>query len=307
MIETDLIVIGAGPAGLSASLYASRSGASTILIDQMGAGGQVTQIDRLENYPGVFPSVSGSDFIKTMLEQSKSFGVQTIFASVNSIDKKENNFLIKTGSEEYLSKSLIYATGAEHTKLGIPGEDTFFGRGVSYCAVCDGPFFKGREVAVIGGGDSALCEAFYLSNIASKVHLIHRRNQFRAAQSIINKINSSKNIEVHYSNIVKEIKGMQTVDSLLLENVETKEILSLKVDAIFIFTGMKPRTQLLEILPKDKNGYIITDEKMQTLIPGLFVAGDVRSKPLRQIVTATSDGAIAGFMAAEYIKGLSKN
>ncbi len=304
MKEIDLIVIGAGPAGLSASLYASRSGVSTVLIDQIGGGGQVTQIDSLENYPGVFPPVNGSDFIKTMFIQTKNFGTEVITAAVDSVDKKENSFLVKTSSEEYISKALVFATGAEHNKLNVPGEDTFFGRGVSYCAVCDGPFFRGKEVAVIGGGDSALSEALYLSNIASKVHLIHRRDNFRAVKSIRDKILLSPNIEIHYSTLVKEIKGKVSVDCLLLENVETKENFTLNVNAAFIFTGMTPRTKLLEILPKDKAGYIITDEKMQTLIPGLFAAGDVRSKPLRQIVTATSDGAVAGFCAAEYIKNV---
>lgn len=304
MNQSDVLIIGAGVAGLSAGLYAARSGMKVYILDEAGAGGQVLQINDLENYPGVFPAVNGTDLIKTMETQAETFGVKIIQTSVTSIDKKGNFYSVKTSSEEYSAPAVIIATGADHSKLNVPGETEFTGRGVSYCAICDGPFFKNKNVCVIGGGDSACTEALYLADIASHVDLIHRRDQLRTQKTNADKVFANEKISVHFDSIVKQINGGPKVESLTLENVKTGEKSDLPTDGVFIFVGMVPRTSLLEILPKDDAGYILTNEKMETAIPGLFVAGDVRSKPLRQIVTATSDGAIAGFAAAEYVKSL---
>lgn len=303
MESKDIVIIGGGVAGLSAGLYASRSGMDSVVIDS-GGGGQALEINSLENYPGVFPAANGSAFIQNLTEQAESFGAKIVYAEVLSIDKKNSLFFVKTAKNEFSSKAVIYAAGAYHKKLGIPGEEKFTGLGVSYCAVCDGPFFKNKKVVVVGGGDSACSEALYLANIASGVELIHRRNELRAAKSIVEKIFSNGKISVHFNSVPKEITGETKVAGINIEDTETKRISSIKTDAVFIFAGMNPRAALLETLEKDENGYIKTDEKMETSVPGLFIAGDVRSKPLRQIVTAASDGAIAGIYASEYAKNL---
>lgn len=300
--KVDIAIIGAGAAGLSAGLYASRSGMKTVILDDIGGGGQALEIDNLENYPGFFPAANGSELIEKMTKQATHFGAQIVQANVESIDKKGKLFTIKTDSDEYEAAALIYATGAEHSKLGVPGEQELSGSGVSYCAVCDGPFFRNKEVTVIGGGDSACSEALYLANIASHVNIVHRRNEFRAAKTLSDRILQNPKITVYFDSVAKEIIGENKVSAVLLENIKTKQTSELKTDAVFICVGMKPRTSLLETLQKDSGGYLITDEKMATAIPGLYAAGDVRSKPLRQIVTATSDGAIAAVSAAEYVK-----
>lgn len=303
MESKDIVIIGGGVAGLSAGLYASRSGMDSVVIDA-GGGGQVLEIYNLENYPGIFPAENGTELIENLTKQAESFGVKIIYSEVLSIDKKENLFFVKTDKTEFVAKSVIYATGAAHSKLGIPGEEQLAGSGVSYCAVCDGPFFKNRRVVVVGGGDSACSEALYLANIASHVDLIHRRNELRAAKSIAEKIFSNSKIDVHFNSVAKEIVGKEKVSGINIENTQTKQIFLLETGAVFIFVGMEPRTSLLETLKKDENGYIITDEKMATSVPGLFIAGDVRSKPLRQIITAASDGAVAAVCAAKYVKNL---
>ncbi len=304
MEQSDILIIGAGVAGLAAGLYAARSGMKVYILDEAGAGGQILQIDNLENYPGIFPAVNGADLTDTMKNQAEAFGVKIIQTSVSSIDKKGNLYSVKTGSEEYSAPAVIIASGAEHSKLNVPGESEFAGRGVSYCAVCDGPFFRNKNVCVVGGGDSACTEALYLADIAAHVDLIHRRNQLRTQKTNADRIFANEKISVHFDSTIKQINGSIKVESVTLNNVKTGEETELKTNGVFIFVGMVPRTTLLEILPKDASGYIVTNEKMETAIPGLFVAGDVRSKPLRQIVTATSDGAIAGFFAAEYVKSI---
>lgn len=302
MKQCELLIIGAGAAGLSAGLYAARSGIIPVIIDEAGGGGQITQIDNLENYPGVFPAVNGFDFIETLSRQAKNFGASIITSTVRFIDKKDSLFTVSTDKETYQSPALIFATGAVHSTLDVPGEKELTGRGVSYCAVCDGPFFKNKQVIVVGGGDSAVTEAIYLSQIASSVQLIHRRDSLRAQKTLQDKLFENEKITVHFNKTVTSIKGSNKVQGVELKDTVTGEISELNSDAVFIFTGIIPRTTLLENLPKDMNGYILTNEKMETAVPGLFAAGDVRSKPLRQIVTAASDGAIAGFFAADFAK-----
>ena len=304
-ISCDYIIVGAGSAGLASAQYAARAGLRTVVFDPLGPGGQVLQIFDLENYPGVFPAVTGSDFIDTMKKQAESFGARIVQAKIDSIDKIKNTFYVHTEIGEYSSFALLIATGAEHRMLGVPGEKELTGRGVSYCATCDGPFFRNKAVVVVGGGDSACTEALYLASLSPHITLVHRKAQFRAQYAVVEKVKNDKNITVKYNTVVKEIRGNGRVQSVLLEDTETGDETDLPADAVFIFVGMKARTELFDTLPKDGAGYIVTNEKMETIVPGLYCAGDVRAKPFRQIVTAVSDGAIAAHEAAEYVKSIS--
>lgn len=303
-MEYDLIIIGSGPAGLSAAQYGARANLKTLVIENGSTGGQVLNINEFVNYPGVFPAVSGVDFINTMVEQAKSFGAEILTANVSSIDKVKDLFVLKTDKGELKSYTLVIATGAAHRKLGIPGEKELTGMGVSYCATCDGPFFKNRKVVVIGGGDSACDEATYLATLASEVTIIHRKASLRAQKAVADKVLNNPKIKVIFNTVVKEIKGKYKVDELVLENTETKEESTLKADGVFIFIGMIPQTDLVEMLPKDEGGYIKTNENMETAIKGMYCVGDIRSKLFRQVVTATSDGATAAFSAGLYIREL---
>ena len=299
--EFDYIIIGAGAAGLASAQYAARGGLKTVILEGMAEGGQIMQITELENYPGVFPVVNGIDFIKKMREQAVSFGAEIQTAQVLSIDKIENKFVIKTKNKTFTAPFLCIATGAVHRNLEVPGEKELTGRGVSYCAVCDGPFFRNKKIVVIGGGDSACSEATYLSSISSDVSIIHRRDSFRAQKSVIDKMLAA-GVKPIYDTVVESINGSNKVESVTLKNVKTGETSEFQTDAVFIFTGMIPQTELVGMLPKDDTGYLITDENMETSMPGLFAAGDVRSKPFRQIVTAVADGAIAALTVASRVE-----
>ena len=297
----DYVIIGAGCAGLASAQYAARGGLSVLVLDLAGAGGQVLQIADLENYPGVFPSVDGATYMMTMKKQAESFGAKIVQAQVLSIDKTGGSFLVKTKKASYEATCLCIATGAIHRNLEVPGEKELSGRGVSYCATCDGPFFRNKKIVVVGGGDSACSEAIYLSTISGDVSIIHRRDKFRAQQAVIDKMLEA-GVKPVYDSVVKSINGQGRVQSVTIENVKTGEQSVFSTDAVFIFTGMLPQTDLVEMLPKDPSGYILTDENMETSVPGLFAAGDVRSKPFRQVVTAVSDGAIAAHVASERIR-----
>ena len=297
----DYVIIGAGCAGLASAQYAARGGLSVLVLDLAGAGGQVLQIADLENYPGVFPAVDGATYMMTMKKQAESFGAKIVQAQVLSIDKTGGSFLVKTKKASYEATCLCIATGAIHRNLEVPGEKELSGRGVSYCATCDGPFFRNKKIVVVGGGDSACSEAIYLSTISGDVSIIHRRDKFRAQQAVIDKMLEA-GVKPVYDSVVKSINGQGRVQSVTIENVKTGEQSELSTDAVFIFTGMLPQTDLVEMLPKDPSGYILTDENMETSVPGLFAAGDVRSKPFRQVVTAVSDGAIAAHVASERIR-----
>lgn len=297
----DYVIIGAGCAGLASAQYAARGGLSVLVLDLAGAGGQVLQIADLENYPGVFPAVDGATYMMTMQKQAESFGAKIVQAQVLSIDKTGGSFLVKTKKASYEATCLCIATGAIHRNLEIPGEKELSGRGVSYCATCDGPFFRNKKIVVVGGGDSACSEAIYLSTISGDISIIHRRDKFRAQQAVIDKMLEA-GVKPVYDSVVKSINGQGRVQSVTIENVKTGEQSVLSTDAVFIFTGMLPQTDLVEMLPKDPSGYILTDENMETSVPGLFAAGDVRSKPFRQVVTAVSDGAIAAHVASERIR-----
>ena len=294
----DYIIIGAGVAGLASAQYAARGGLNTLVLDVAGSGGQVMQITELDNYPGVFPTLDGPTFIQTMEEQTKAFGAKIEMVQVTAIDKKDNNFIVTSRKKLYQAPYLCLATGAIHKTLGVSGEAEFTGRGVSYCATCDGPFFRNKKIVVVGGGDTACAEATYLSTLTTDLHIIHRRDKFRAQKALVDKM-LSKNVQPIYDTVVKSINGSAKVESVTLENVKTKEETTLPSDAVFIFTGIQPQTDLVDMLAKDEGGYIKTDENMETSMPGLFAAGDVRSKPFRQVVTAVNDGAIAAHIVCQ--------
>ncbi len=303
--QYDFIIIGAGPAGLSAAQYASRANLKTLLIDQSLPGGQVTNIFNLENYPGVFPAVNGMAYIQNMKDQAQAFGAEIIQTIVSSVEKTGGEFIVKTESGECKAPTLCLATGAEHRKLGTPGEKEFEGRGVSYCATCDGPFFRNKEVVVVGGGDSACDEATYLATLCSHVTVVHRKGQFRAQKAVAQRVLSNPKISVVFNSNVTAIQGEKKVQSVEITNVLTGEKTNLAASAVFIFVGMLPRTSLFAELKTDQSGYIVTNEDMETSIPGLYAAGDVRSKSFRQIVTACADGAIAAHQAQKFIQELN--
>ena len=299
-VNYDYVIIGAGPAGLASAQYAARSGLNTVVLDPAGAGGQALQIAELENYPGVYPLVNGADFMDNMRAQAEAFGAKIELVTVTSIDKKGSDFIVTTRNKTFKAPALCLATGAFHKNLGVPGEAEFTGRGVSYCATCDGPFFRNRKIVVVGGGDSACSEAVYLSTLSKDVTIIHRRDEFRAQKAVVDKMLAA-GVKPVYDTVLKEVRGNMKVESILVENVKTGEQSEIACDAVFIFAGMVPQTELVEMLPKDGNGYIVTDETMATSMPGLFAAGDVRSKSFRQVVTATADGAIAAHSAFEFL------
>ncbi|ADY73844.1 thioredoxin reductase [Desulfurobacterium thermolithotrophum DSM 11699] len=300
----DIVIVGAGPAGLAAGIYAGRSQLKTIILDQMLPGGQLLITEFIENYPGFYDGISGFELSEKLRIHAEKFGTLIENSQpVIAVNFDGELFNIKTENKELKGKTLIWAAGSTAKKLNIPGEAEFVGRGVSYCAVCDGAFFKDRIVAVVGGGDSALEEALYLTKFASKVYLIHRRDKFRAVKLIQDRVKKNEKIEPILNKIVVSINGTQFVESLTLKDTQTGEITELPVDGIFIFIGNEPNVApILHLVETTEKGFIITDEEMKTKTPGLFAAGDVRHKPLKQVVTATADGATAAMSAAKFLE-----
>lgn len=297
MREIDVLVIGAGPGGMSAGQYASRAGYSTLILDPMGPGGQLLYIDEIENYPGL-GKTSGYILSEAMENQCKEFGVEIEYDEVTSIEKKGTKFFVKSSYSEIEAKAVILATGASHRHIGAKGEEEYGGKGVSYCATCDGPFFRGQKVLVVGGGDTALTDAIYLSKIASEVVIIHRRDSFRAQKALQEKIKAIPNISTVMGKNIVEIKGNGAkVESVILDDGS-----EIKTNGIFVFVGTLPNSKIVEGLVDTKNGFVVTDEKMNTSLPGLFAVGDVRNTSFRQVVTATGDGAKAAHSADEYIQ-----
>ena len=304
-VSCDYIIAGAGAAGLASAQYASRSGLQTIVLDLAGPGGQALQIIELENYPGIYPPVRGDEFISVMQKQAESFGTRIIPAEVLSIDKIGQVFHVRTAKTDYAASALLIATGAEHRTLGVPGEKEFTGAGVSYCAVCDGPFFRGKNIIVVGGGDSACTEALYLSTLSEHVMILYRGAKLKADKTTVDRVLANKNITVRYNTVVKEIRGTKRVESVVMEDTGSGSSSEQPADAVFVFIGMNPRTELVDMLAKDEAGCIITNDRMETAVPGLFCAGDVRSKSFRQIITAVADGAVAAHEAEKYVRSLS--
>lgn len=304
----DVVIIGEGPAGLAAGLYASRSRLKTLIVEKEKAGGQIVTTDEVANYPGSIENASGPSLINRMVEQAKEFGAEMQLDTIKEVELEGEIKVLKGDKGEYKAKTVIIATGAQPRKIGCPGETEFTGRGVSYCATCDAAFFEDMEVFVVGGGDTAVEEGMYLTKFARKVTLIHRRDELRAAKSIQEKAFANEKMHFMWDSVVKEIKGDGIVESMLVENVKTGEVTEIVADeedgtfGIFVFIGFLPNTKLFEGIIEMENGYIVTDQDMRTNIPGVFAAGDCRVKSLRQVVTATADGAIAAIQAEKYIE-----
>lgn len=290
----DVIIIGAGPAGLAAGIYGKRAGFDILILDTSSiSGGQILNTYEIDNYPG-FPGASGQEVADAMRQHCDKLGVEFARGRVTSIIDNGSTKDLVTKKNTYTAKSIIIATGASNKKLGCPGEEELSGMGVSYCATCDGAFFKEKQVAVVGGGDVALEDAIYLSRFCTKVYLIHRRDEFRGAKVLQDQVKSTDNIEIIYDTVVNSINGTQSVESITVQNTKTDSSSELKVDGIFIAVGTVPNTQILSgLVQMDEKGYVIADETCKTSCPGVFVAGDVRTKPLRQVLTATADGANA--------------
>jgi thioredoxin reductase (NADPH) len=299
--EFDLIVIGGGAAGLSAAQYGARANLKTLLVEELAVGGQALLVDALENYPGVMGPVSGYDLSEVMRRQAEAFGASSLTATVSELRKDGGFFVVDTSEGGLRAKTVVLATGAKHRHAGVPGEEEFAGRGVSYCATCDGPFFKGRRIMVVGGGDAACDESAFLAKLSDKIVVVHRRDRFRAQASLAERTLSNPNIEVRFNTTIKEIRGTKKVESVLLDKAEGGGAHEEAFDAVFVFVGSIPQSALATGAKKDEAGYILTDDRMATSQPGLFAAGDVRACSFRQLVTAASDGAIAAHSASQYI------
>lgn len=298
----DTIIIGSGPAGMTAALYAARSNLKTALLEQGAPGGQMNNTMEIENYPG-FELITGPELSMKMHEPLEKMGVENLYGIVTEVEDKGDYKVVKTDDAEYQAKTVIVATGAKHRHLGVPGEDTYTSRGVSYCAVCDGAFFRGQDLLVVGGGDSAVEEALFLTRFANTVTIIHRRDELRAQKVLQDRAFANDKVKFIWDSVVKEIKGGDIkVDSVVIENVKTGEVTEQAFGGIFIYVGLDPVSSMVADLGvTDEAGWIVTNDKMETNRPGIFAIGDVRAKHLRQITTAVGDGAIAGQQAYHFI------
>lgn len=303
ILSFDTVILGGGPAGFSAGLYAARGELSTAIVDVNMLGGQPSNYLELENYPG-FVCIGGYELMEKFEEHADKFGINKFpMQEILSVDLISNPKVIKTKEYEFNAKTVIIATGAKPMKLGVKGEKEFVGRGVSYCAVCDGAFYKDKVVAVVGGGNAAVEEAIYLTRFASKVYLIHRRDELRADKIVQCRAFENPKLEFVFDSVVKEIVGEDCVKSLVLENVKSKESSNLSVDGVFPYIGISPNVDnFLGQITQDSKGFILTDETMKTSIDGVFAVGDVRVTPLRQVITAAADGAISAVYASRYIE-----
>lgn len=305
--EFDVVILGGGPAGFSAGIYTARGNVSTAILDVSMLGGQPSNYLELENYPA-FMKIGGFELMEKFEEHADMFGVQKFpMQEIEVIDLVSYPKIIRTKEAEFRAKSVIIATGAKPMKLGVKGEEEFIGQGVSYCAVCDGAFYKDKVVAIVGGGNSAVEEAIYLTKFASKVYIIHRRDELRADKIIQDRAAKNEKIEFVLNSVVCEIQGQDLVNNLILKNTKTDEMFNLAVDGVFPYIGITPNVENISgQITQDKAGFIITDETMKTSIDGVFAIGDVRKTPLRQVITAASDGAIAGVYAVKYIESLKE-
>lgn len=294
----DIAIIGAGPAGMSAAIYARRAGLSVTVFEGEMCGGQMAYTPEVENYPG-FAHISGAELSFSMREQMISLGAELVEAPVTAVTAK-GGYSVTALGEVYTAKALIVANGAKRRKLGIPGEDAYGGRGVSYCAVCDGMFFKGKTVAVVGGGNTALEDALYLAGICEKVYLIHRRDTFRAQQLFVDKVQATENIEILYSTVPTEVRGAARVNALCVQGADGERVLD--VAAVFVAIGLSPENEMFAELVELADGYIRAGDDTHTSRAGIFAAGDTRTKTLRQIVTAAADGAMAATEAEKYVR-----
>jgi thioredoxin reductase (NADPH) len=302
--QTEILAVGAGPAGLTAGIYASRSGHKVLVVEKAFAGGQMALTSEVENYPGFSEPVGGMLLAQTMEQQATRFGCEMLNAEANGMAVTGSDFEVSTTAGPVTTKTVIICSGVKPRLLGISGETELAGRGVSYCAICDGPLFKGKEVAVLGGGDSALDEALYLSNIAARVHVIHRRDEFRACKLAQQRLRERTNVDYHLSCVVESFDGTQHLDGLTVKNLKNASNYSLPVAGAFIYVGWLPNTGWCSgLLALDDAGNIKTDDRLRTSVPGIFAAGDVRNTHLRQVATAVGDGALAAMSAHDYLIG----
>jgi thioredoxin reductase (NADPH) len=301
----DVLIIGAGPAGLTAGLYASRAGWKAGCLERLAPGGQAALTSKVENYPGFEEPVSGFELCRKMEAQARQFGLELVQGEAESLSRGGGRVEVKTAGGVLDAGAVIVASGARPRQLGVPGERELRGKGVSYCATCDGPFFRDQAVAVIGGGDSALEEAVFLARLCSRVYLVHRRHEFRAVKVVSDRALSEKKIVPVLASVVTRISGKESVEAVEVRNVETGAADRLDVTGVFLYVGLLPNSEFLAgQVARDDAGYVITDEEMLTSAPAVFAAGDVRKKTLRQISTAVGDGAIAAVSAARYLDGL---
>jgi len=302
--EYDVVIIGGGPAGLTAGIYTARARLSSLLIEKMAAGGLVVNAGLVENYPGFPRGIMGLELAEAIQQQAAKFGLETLTAEVTGLELKGKQKVIKTTEGSMVAKAVIIASGSERVKLGVPGEEKFAGRGVAYCAICDAAFYKDLPVAVVGGGNAAINEALELGKFASRVIVIHRRQELRATRILQESAFAEPKIEFLWNTVVEAIEGKEMVERLRLRNVLTGEESVLKVSGIFVAVGFKPNTDYLKgVLSLDANGAIITNEKMETNVPGIFAVGDIRANSIRQVVAAAGDGAVAAIYAGRFIFG----
>ncbi len=300
--EYEVVIIGGGPSGLTAGLYTARAKLNGLLIEKGLVGGQIVNAERVDNYPGFPEGISGSELGELMYQQATKYGLKTIIAEATGLELHEKQKVVKTTEGNFIAKAVIIAGGCSRQKLGIPGEEKFTGKGVSYCATCDAYFFQDKPVAVAGGGNAAITEALHLARFASKVTVIHRRDRLRATPVVQEKAFSEPRIEFRWNTVVEEIEGGDSVNRIRLRQVQTGEKFALEVAGIFVSIGLKPDTDYLKgVLPLDEAGYIITTDKMETEIPGVFAAGDIRHDSPRQIIAAAGDGATAAIYAEKFI------
>jgi len=301
-MKYDVIIVGAGPAGLSAAIYSARGGLKTAIFEKAMIGGQINVTDEVENYPGFEEPLAGFDLTEKMHLQAERFGAEFLEEEITAIGLEGLCKIVETAEGKYRAKSVIICTGAHPRRLNVPGEEQFTGRGVSYCATCDGALYRDKVVAVVGGGDSAIEEGLFLTRFAKKVHVIHRRDSLRAQKIIQERAFKNPKMEFIWDSVVQEIRGEDKVRELEIYNRKTNQITHLPVDGIFIYVGILPNNELLESrLALDSAGFVLTDENMHTNVPGIYAAGDIRHTVLRQVVTATSDGAIAAWSAEKWI------
>lgn len=301
-MDWDLLIAGGGPAGMTAAIYAGRAGWKTLVLDPLGGGGQASTTDVIYNYPGFPDGVPGLQLMDLMSKQARNFGAVVEFDEVREVSAGNMLFRVKSDNAERTARAVIYAAGTSPKKLGVPGEDEFIGRGISYCATCDGPLFKDRVVAVVGGGDSALTEAEFLSRFAREVLLVHRRDEFRAGLASVRRVTGNPKIRMVLSSVVEEVKGNDRISSVVLRDMKQGRTSEVLVDGLFLYVGSNPNiAPIKDLVDTTESGFVKTAGDMSTRTPGLFVAGDIREKSLRQVATAVGDGAAAAWGAEKYL------
>ena len=301
----QLIIVGGGPAGLTAGLYSARGGLKVLLIEKEVIGGQIANADRVDNYPGFPEGISGFELARLIHQQATNHGLETMSGEVTGLTSRYGSNIVNTAEGDFIAQAVIIAGGSQFRKLEVPGEGEFLGKGVSYCATCDGPLFRDKAVAVVGGGDTAVTDALSLSKFVSSVKVIHRRNQLRASKVLQRKAQTEPKIEFIWDSVVTEVKGKEKLTDLVLKNTKNDTISLLAVDGVFVAIGLVPNTEYLRgVLPLDEGGYIITTELMETTVPGIFAAGDIRHNSVKQAIVAAGNGAVAALSAEWFIDSL---